>query len=80
MTYVGSREVVDGGLGQHGVVLEKRLAQRRSVLGDDDELGLAASEALEGGLVAEGDLAGLDDERQLGADAIQEVSIVSQED
>jgi hypothetical protein len=46
---------VDGGLGQHGVVLELRLPQRRSVASNDDELGLAGAQALEGRLVAEGD-------------------------
>jgi hypothetical protein len=32
--------VVDGGLGEHGVVLELRLAERGSVGSDDDQLGL----------------------------------------
>ena len=39
--------------------LELGLAERRSVAGDDDELGLARAERLEGGLVAESDLSGL---------------------
>lgn len=47
--------MVDVGLGEHGVVLELRLAERRSVAGNDDELGLASAEGLEGGLVAKGD-------------------------
>lgn len=51
--------MVDGGLGQHAVVLELRLAERRSVASDDDELGLARSQALQCRLVAKGDLAGL---------------------
>lgn len=46
---------MDRGLGQHGVVLELRLAERGSVAGNDDKLGLAGAQALEGGLVAEGD-------------------------
>lgn len=46
---------MDGGLRQHAVVLELALAERRSVSGDDDQLGLAGAEALEGGLVAESD-------------------------
>jgi hypothetical protein len=54
-TYVVAGEVVDGGLGQHGVVLELRLAEGGSVAGDDDKLGLAGAEALEGGLVTESD-------------------------
>lgn len=55
ITYVVTREVVDGGLGQHAVVLELRLAERRSVASNDDELGLAGSETLEGRLVSESD-------------------------
>jgi hypothetical protein len=54
--YVVSAEVVNGGLGKHGVVLELRLAQRRGVSGDDDELGLAGAQTLEGGLVTESNL------------------------
>lgn len=54
-TYVVAGEVVDGSLGQHAVVLELTLAERRSVASDDDQLGLAGSEALEGGLVAKSD-------------------------
>lgn len=55
MTYVVAREVVDGGLGQHAVVLKLRFAERRSVSSNDDELGLAGSEALEGRLVTKSD-------------------------
>ena len=51
--------MVDGSLAEHRVVLELRLAERRGVASDDDELGLAGAEGLEGGLVAESDLAGL---------------------
>lgn len=54
-TYVVAREVVDGSLGQHAVVLEFTLSQGRSVASDDDQLGLAGSERLEGRLVSEGD-------------------------
>ena len=39
--------------------LELRLPQRRGVAGDDDELGLASTESLEGRLVTQSDLAGL---------------------
>lgn len=46
---------MDGSLGQHGVVLELGLAERRSVASNDDELGLAGTQALECGLVAQGD-------------------------
>ena len=48
-TYVVAGEVVDRGLGQHGVVLELRLAERGSVAGDDDKLGLAGAEGLQAG-------------------------------
>ena len=58
-TYVVAVEVVDGGLAEHGVVLKLRLAERRGVAGNDDELGLAGAEGLEGGLVTKSDLAGL---------------------
>jgi len=58
-TYVVAGEVVDGGLSEHAVVLELRLAERRGVASNDDELGLAGAEGLEGGLVAKSDLAGL---------------------
>ena len=50
---------MNGGLGKHAVVLELALAERRSVASDDDELGLAGAEGLEGGLVTKSDLAGL---------------------
>ena len=50
---------MNGSLGQHGVVLQLRLAERGGVAGDDDELGLAGAEGLEGGLVTKSDLAGL---------------------
>lgn len=54
-SYVVAAEVVDGSLGKHGVVLELRLAERGSVAGDDDELGLVRAKALQGRLVAQGD-------------------------
>jgi hypothetical protein len=43
------------GLGKHSIVLKLRLPQRRSVASNDDKLGLASSQALEGRLVAKGD-------------------------
>lgn len=46
---------MDGGLGQHAVVLELRLAERGSVASNDDELGLAGAEGLEGRLVTKSD-------------------------
>lgn len=36
---VGSGVEVDGGLGEHGVVLNLRATERRAVTGDQDELG-----------------------------------------
>jgi hypothetical protein len=69
-TYVVAAEVVDGALGQHAVVLELTLAERRGVASNDDELGLAGAEGLEGGLVTQGDLSGLHHQRQLGVDAV----------
>lgn len=46
-THVGAAVVVDGSLGQHGVVLQLRLAQRRGVAGDENQLGLARAERCE---------------------------------
>ncbi len=57
-TYVVAAEVVDGGLGQHGVVLQLALAERGGVASDDDQLGLAGTKALQRRLVAESDCAG----------------------
>ena len=52
------------------LTLKLRLPQRRSVAGNDDELGLASSQALEGGLVAEGDLTGLHHKRKARVDGV----------
>lgn len=46
---------MDIGLGEHRVVLELTLAERRGVASDDNQLGLARSKAFQGGLVAESD-------------------------
>lgn len=54
-TYVVASKVVDGSLGQHAVVLELALSERRSVASNDDQLGLAGSQRLEGRLVSESD-------------------------
>jgi hypothetical protein len=56
---VVATEVVDVGLAEHGVVLDLRLAERGDVGGDDDELGLAVPEGLQGLLDAHDVLAGL---------------------
>ena len=54
-TYVVTGDVVDVGLGEHGVVLELTLAERRGVASNDDELRISGSESLEGRLVAQCD-------------------------
>ena len=54
-TYVVAVEVVDGDLGEHGVVLKLGLAQGRAVAGNEDQLGLAGAEGLHGGLGTHGD-------------------------
>lgn len=43
-THVGAAVVVDGSLGQHGVVLQLRLAKRRGVASNQNQLGLARSQ------------------------------------
>jgi hypothetical protein len=52
-----ARVVVDWRLGQHGHVLNLRLAQGRAVGGDQDHLGLAVAQGLGGALVAQDGLA-----------------------
>lgn len=39
--------MVDGRLGQHAVVLELTLAERRGVASNEDQLGLSGSQCLE---------------------------------
>lgn len=48
---VTTLEVVDSGLGQHGVVFQLRLSQDWGVGSNDDQLGLTLSQSLDGGLV-----------------------------
>lgn len=55
-------------LGQHRVILEFGLAKRRRVTGDDNKLGLARSQRLERGFVAQRHFARLHDEREAGVD------------
>jgi hypothetical protein len=62
--------VVDGDLAEHGVVLHLALAQGRAVASNQDELGLAVAKGLDRLLVAELDLAGLDDEGQTRTDGV----------
>ena len=54
-TYVVALEVVDIGLGKHGVVLEFTLSERRGVASNDDELRLSGTKGLEGRLVSKDD-------------------------
>lgn len=49
---VVAAEVVDRSLSEHGVILELRLAEGRSVASNDDKLGLAGAESFKGRLVA----------------------------
>lgn len=54
-TYIVAIEVMHGSLREHGVVLQLRLAQRRAVASNEDQLGLAGTEGLHGGFGAHGD-------------------------
>lgn len=72
-TYIVTAEVVDGGFGEHGHVLELGLAEGRAVGGDEDQLGLSGADGLHGGLGAHGDLAGLHDEGEAGGEAGRQV-------
>lgn len=51
---VTTLEVVDVGLGQHGVVLQLGLSQDWGVGRDDNQLGLTLSDSLDGGLESQG--------------------------
>jgi hypothetical protein len=62
--------VVNTGLGEHGIVLNLRLAQRRAVVRDDDQLGGALAQGLQGRLVAEQVSARLHDEREARVDRL----------
>ncbi len=67
---VGAVVVVDGGLGEHAVVLELGLADGVAVVGDDDDLGAAGAEGTHGLVEAKAVLAGLHDEGDLGVEVI----------
>lgn len=67
-THVVAGEVVDRSLGQHGVVLQLRLAERRSVGSNDDQFGLARAQSLHGRLGTQGDLTGLHHQGEPGVD------------
>lgn len=61
---------MNGGLGEHGVVLKLGLAQRRAVAGDEDQLGLARAESLHGGLGTHGNLARLHHKRKARGEGV----------
>lgn len=48
ITHVVPSEMMDVGLGQHGVVFQLALAQRRGIAGNDDQLGFARSKGFQG--------------------------------
>jgi hypothetical protein len=50
---VATAELMDGGLGQHRIVLDLALSQCRAVVRDDNQLALARAQSLQGLLVAE---------------------------
>lgn len=60
---VVARVVVNASLGEHGVILDLTLPERRGVVGNDDELGLPLPQSLNGLLVAEDVLARLHHQR-----------------
>jgi hypothetical protein len=72
-TYVVAGEVVDRGLREHRVVLKLRLAERRGVAGNDDQLGFSRSKALQSRLVTKGDLSRLHNQSQTAVDRVGSV-------
>ena len=67
---VGAVVVVDGGLGEHAVVLELGLADGVAVVGDNDDLSATSTEGSHGLVEAEAVLAGLHDEGDLRVEVI----------
>jgi hypothetical protein len=65
-----SGEVVDTSARQHGVVLDLGAAEGRAVGGDEDQLGLALTQGLQGRLVPQAILAALHDQGQAGVDGL----------
>merc|ERR1719329_1296663 len=61
-------EVVHTGLGKHRIVLDLALSQGRAVVRNENELGFALAQCLQGLRMSEVVLATLDDERQPGGD------------
>jgi hypothetical protein len=62
--------VVDTSLGQHGVVFQFRLSQRRAVSRDDDELGLSIADGLESLLISKNSLSRLHNELETRVDGL----------
>merc|ERR1719175_73419 len=62
--------VVDTSLGQHGIVLDLRLAEWWCVVGNDHQLGLSTPQGFQGLLVAEHVLARLHDQGQPRVDGL----------
>jgi hypothetical protein len=77
---VAASEVVDTSLGQQSVVLDLRLAQRRAVSGDKDELGLSLSDSLHSGLPAKSVLTGLDHQLKLAVDRFDSLRLLGRHD
>ena len=67
----------DAGLAEHSVVLDLGLGEGRAVGGDDDEFGLAGAERLEGGLVAQSVLTGLDHQPHPLGDGFLRVTLLN---
>jgi len=67
---VGAVVVVDGGLGEHAVVLQLGLADGVAVVGDHDDLSATSAEGSHGLVEAEAVLAGLHDEGDLRVEVI----------
>jgi len=63
-------EVVHASAGKHGVVLDLGRTDGGEVVGEEHKLGLAGAKGLERGLVAEGVLARLHHQRELGVDVL----------
>ncbi len=61
---------MDGAFREHGVVLQLGFLDCWSVLGDEDELGLSGTQALDGRAIAERVLARLHHERQSRVDVL----------
>jgi len=62
--------MVHASLSEHSIVFDLRASEGRTVVRDDDKLGLSASERFEGGLVANAGLTALHDESEAGVDTL----------